>query len=245
MADANTAIVVLASVQGALTLALVGATAYYAWRTHDISKAAQEQAKASAEMAREMKEQRLDADRPYLLIETLGLEGIEWRELETSAGSEPDPHSAYPRYLVCRIHNAGRGPAKELRATLLQLLVAYNEPTKDVLRPGDFWEVSLTASEALGLLHEGFTGEAPLGMEQWMHQNKIQSCAYGDAYDCGIVVGCTDIHDRKWATYLKFGLISTTDNVRKVVTSRMLKTIEHRIVGLDRASDTQGERSPG
>jgi hypothetical protein len=245
VADANTAVIVLACVQGGATLILAGVTLFYAKTTARISDDTRRQADASVKMAREMKEQRLDADRPYLLIETLGLEGIEWHELDTSAGSEPDPHSAYPRYLVCRIHNAGRGPAKELRATLLQPLVAYNEPTKDVLRPGDFWEVSLTASEALGLLHEGFTGEAPLGMEQWMHQNRIQSRAYGDAYDCGIVVGCTDIHDRKWTTYLKFGLISTTDNVRKVVTSRILKTIEHRIVGLDRASDTQNERSPG
>lgn len=259
MADANTAVIVLACVQGAATLVLAGITFFYAKTTARISgetrrqadasvemaEEMREQAEASVEMAREMREQRLDADRPRLLIETLNLDAVEWHEVGAGTDAEPEPELAYPKRLVCRVHNDGRGPAKELRATLLQPLVAYNELTKDVLRPGDFWEVSLTASEALGLLHEGFTGEAPLGMEQWMHQNRIQSRAYGDAYDCGIVVGCTDIHDRKWATYLKFGLISTTDKVRKVVTSRILKTIEHRIVGLDRASDTQDERSPG
>jgi len=80
MADANTAIVILASAQGALTIALVVATGYYAWRTHDISKATREQANASVEMAREMREQRLFTSRPIVLLfplaEERGQEGI-------------------------------------------------------------------------------------------------------------------------------------------------------------------------
>jgi len=57
VADANTALIVLASVQGAFTVVLAVATGFYAVRTHDISKAAKEQADASTEMARETREQ--------------------------------------------------------------------------------------------------------------------------------------------------------------------------------------------
>lgn len=66
MADANTALIALASVQGATTIVLAGATWWYAQRTNVMSKAAEKQASASAEMAREMREQRFEALRPVV-----------------------------------------------------------------------------------------------------------------------------------------------------------------------------------
>ena len=69
MADANAAFVALASVQGALTALLAGATWYYARRTHDSSVATGRQADASAEMAREVHEQHLNEHRPFLLLD--------------------------------------------------------------------------------------------------------------------------------------------------------------------------------
>ena len=69
MPDANTAFIVLASVQGALTVVLAGSTYYYARKTRDIAEATRQQAKASVKMAEEMREQRLAEDRPWLLID--------------------------------------------------------------------------------------------------------------------------------------------------------------------------------
>ena len=60
MADANTAFVTLACVQGALTVALVLVTIYYASQTHDIASASRDQAHASLKMADEMREQTVE-----------------------------------------------------------------------------------------------------------------------------------------------------------------------------------------
>ena len=57
MAEVNTAIIILASVQSASTLVLVAVTAFYARTTAKISDAAQRQADATAEMVREMRDQ--------------------------------------------------------------------------------------------------------------------------------------------------------------------------------------------
>lgn len=61
MADANTAFVVLASVQGSLTVVLVGATIYYARKTRDIADETRKQAEANMKMAEAMREQTIEA----------------------------------------------------------------------------------------------------------------------------------------------------------------------------------------
>ena len=57
MADANTALIVLASVQGATTIVLAAATGFYAWRTHDISTATRDQADATVRLAEATRKQ--------------------------------------------------------------------------------------------------------------------------------------------------------------------------------------------
>ena len=218
------------AVQAVATCTLVVVTVVYAFLTWRISNNATKQAKASVKMAEEMRAQRLDVDRPYLLIEVPRLRDVEWREVGIAEDSEPHPYSAYPKLFVCRVFNAGRGPAKEIVATALQTLVAYDKERKDVLAPGDSWDVALRASESLAYIEDAFSEPRSRGIDDWMRNQGIDSPSIGQAYDCGLVVGCTDIHDRPWATYLKFGLMSTTDNVRKVVTSRTLVPVEHRII---------------
>lgn len=66
MADATTAFIVLASVQGAATLVLVIVTAFYALRTRDIADAARQEAVASSEIAQEMRAQRFEGFRPVI-----------------------------------------------------------------------------------------------------------------------------------------------------------------------------------
>jgi len=233
MADSNTAFVALACAQGALTLVLVGATVYYARKTKDIASASREQADASVKMAEEVHKQGLDADRPYLLIEVPSLETVTW--FKNPKDAYADPNSDYPKSITCRIYNAGRGPAKELVATLLQPVLACPESRKEVLRPGESWDLRLEGSESLTYIHLGFSPEEPLGLENWMKRRRIDSPS---GYDCGLVVCCTDIHDRAWGTYLRLAPIRMTDEVSRVVLDRKLITTEHRIVRLEQCNDS-------
>lgn len=95
MADATTAFIALASVQGAATLVLVIVTAFYALRTRDIADAARQQAKASAEMAQEMSEQRLEGARPVLTLN--------YELYDGKAGNDPG--------VAVRLRNIGPGVA--------------------------------------------------------------------------------------------------------------------------------------
>ena len=74
MADANTAFIALACVQGVATLTLAGITWWYAKTTTRISDDTRRQADASVEMAREMREQRLLTSRPIVLLSPLAEE---------------------------------------------------------------------------------------------------------------------------------------------------------------------------
>ena len=218
-----------------VTVALAAITFSYA-------VAARRQADASAKMAEEMRGQRLDLDRPYLLLEVRNLDALEWKDLNEPSAAEPDPAAAYPKSIAYRVYNAGRGPAKEVETTFLQPLMAFEGQKRDVLMPGDFWDVEVQASELLAALRAGTTGGQLLGMEHWMKAQGIHSPFYGAAYDCGLMVGCTDIHDRRWATYLKFVLAATTDIPRRVVDSRTLWPVEHRIVQLEEDDDPRSHR---
>jgi hypothetical protein len=109
MADANTAFVTLACVQGALTLALVGATVYYARKTHDIASATREQAEASARMVEATEASRLGAFQPRL-------------RLSARTGQVDDS----PEVLVCAA-NHGRGPAQNCHITIAHPLYCFDE----------------------------------------------------------------------------------------------------------------------
>jgi hypothetical protein len=61
MADANTALVTLACVQGVINAVLLGTTVYYARKTKDIASATKEQADATREQAQAQREQLAEA----------------------------------------------------------------------------------------------------------------------------------------------------------------------------------------
>ena len=218
-----------ASVTLIVTAGLATITFFYA-------KSARRQAKATVKMAEEMREQRLDLDRPYLLLEVRNLDALEWKDLNDPSAGEPDVAAAYPKSMAYHVYNAGRGPAKEIETTLLQPLMAFESQSRDVLMPGDSWPVEVHADELLAALRARSTGGQLQGIEHWMRAQGIDSSFYGSAYDCGLVAFCTDIHDRRWATYLKFGLIATLDLAPRAVTSRDLRPLEHRIVQLKGAA---------
>lgn len=219
------------AVQAVATCVLVTVTFFYV-------RSAAKQAKASVKMAEEIREQRLDMDRPYLLIEVPGLSEVEWEESNGGEDVHVAAYAAYPKLMACCVYNAGRGPAKELVAGCLQPLVVYREARKEVLRPGESWDVCLEASQALTYIQRGYSSKEPLGIEGWLRSKGVDTPSLGNSYDCGLVVCCTDIHDRGWATYLKLGLASETDEVRNVVMSRTLLPTQQRIVPLGEDHDS-------
>jgi hypothetical protein len=86
-----------------LTLGLVAVTSMYAWST-------QKQAKASVEMAEEMREQRYDTVRPVIIQKAIHEDEKKVRAIE-------DPLA--PNYFShFEIYNAGNGPAIELEISL-------------------------------------------------------------------------------------------------------------------------------
>lgn len=209
------------SVAGVLTATLV-AILWYAWETR-------KQARASVQMADAVREQTLAADRPFLLVEVPRLESTEF--LESPSDAEPDPHAGYPKGLVYRVFNAGRGPAKEIGTSIRHPSARYKGGGKDVLRPGDTWDVGIELQgEAAALIEDSFDESPPKGLNDFLVRAAAPALEPG--YDCGVVVTYTDIHDRRYLTYLRFGMIAVTDNVRKVVTSRTIKPAEQRILAL-------------
>jgi hypothetical protein len=113
MADANTAVIVLACVQGAATLILAAITYSYARTTARTSEATRRQADASVEMAREMRHTRYDAVRPVLDIQPEPEVGVHLIA-RAVAGEEGDPK----RDLQAGIRNVGLGPALKVDYSL-------------------------------------------------------------------------------------------------------------------------------
>lgn len=232
MADANAALIALACVQGATTIALTGATAFYAVRTHNISKATREQANATAKMAQEMREQSLAADRPYLLVDIPRLDCIEFKEPAARQDGQPDPHIGFPTEIVYRVFNAGKGPAKEIGTSIRHPAVRYQGVSKDVLRSGDSWDVAIEPqAEAAALIADSFEESAPKGLSDYLE--RCGAVPLEPGYDCGIVVTYADINEQQYVTYLRFGMIAVTDEVRKKVTSRTIRPYEQRILRLE------------
>lgn len=205
-----------------LTLTLI-AVIFYARETR-------RQADGSVRMAEAMHEQTLSADRPFLLIEVPSLEATEFlASPELDAGL--DPHSGYPKRLAYRVFNAGRGPAKEIGTSIRHPAARYEGHARDVLRSGDTWEVKIELqAEAAAHIADSFEESPPKGLKAFLV--RAGAAPLEEGYDCGIVVTYTDIHDRAYLTYLLFGMIATTDEVQKVVTSRVIRPAEQRVVPL-------------
>ncbi len=239
MTEAETALIVLASVQGAFTVALVLATAFYAVRTHDISKAAREQADASVKMAQVMREERLAADQPYLLIEV-----EQPTPVYDAHGDEDSPaglqtevdvsesYRSYPKKLAYKVFNAGRGPATEISTTLLHSAVMYDTQMKDVLRPDTTWDVKVvpnTPTQAILTVFEGKSlGSEELGFNAWMKKAGLAEFEPHPS-DSGVIVTYRDIQGNRWLTYLRM-------HVDPVVALnhlyRMIRSGEQRLTAL-------------
>ncbi len=212
MADANTALIVLASVQGATTFVLAAATGFYAWRTHDISKATRRQAEASAEMTREVREQRLDEHRPFLLLD-LGVTEPYPIPATTSwdfPKSQPskDITLMFPKQVTCRVHNAGRGPAKEVALTFLHPHMGYNVQRKGFLLPDEDWTSTVSV---VGPLEAALADLSPVGLREWLEKQGAGPDKIADAYDAALVVGYRGFDGHPWGTYLTVRLTVKSD----------------------------------
>jgi len=104
-------------VQIGLTAALVGVTIVYVCRTHVISKATKQQAKASVEMAEEMKEQRIMASRP-VIIQRAVYKDSDWPDIKIGwIGIIPNKIASYFSHF--EVYNMGSGPAIEVEISIL------------------------------------------------------------------------------------------------------------------------------
>ena len=92
-------------IQAISTVVLIGVTAYYAWRTHALSKSAKMQAEASVKMAEEMKKQRYDTVLPVIDIEILDVQ----KQANNQQSEAPLGSTFYELSFV--FHNIGLGPA--------------------------------------------------------------------------------------------------------------------------------------
>jgi hypothetical protein len=149
---------------------------------------ARKQAKASVEMAREMREQRLVEERPYLLLDVAVATERTWAFPQGSTGD--DINQMYPTAVWCRIHNTGPAPAKELAVTLLHPYMGFEIARKGYLLVNESWDP------------EPLVKAVPLG---------AAPDPVGDQYDAALVVGYRDIRGLPWATYLILGLDVNTD----------------------------------
>ena len=219
----------IASILVLVGLALV--TRHYARETERIAKATDEQAKAATKMSAEVREQTLQSDRPYLLIEAQGPASVDFGEPEDDE-SRADPHSGWPQFMEFRVFNAGRGPAKEIGTTIHHPGTRYRGRSKDVLPPGEFWEVKVEVDEPhVVAITDSFGESPPRGLDeflQWVGVPKVEP----DSYSCGIVVTYVDIHESHYITYLRFGMIATTDMIRRTVLTRGIRPVEQRMFPL-------------
>jgi hypothetical protein len=209
----------------AVLAATLLAVLWYGWQ-------ARRQAEASVKMAEEMREQRLSQDRPKLLAELGQLDALEWEVGEAGVDETPAV-AAHPKSMTYCVQNFGEGPAKEVVTTLLHPRASFSVEKAALLSPHESWCVRVTATKAETALREAIRGSKAPGMKEWMRSEGLSSRYYDGLYDCGLVVWYTDIQDRRWATYVNFGLIYRTDEVRKVIESRTLVPLEHRIVQLE------------
>jgi len=177
-------------------LALV--TAVYAWRTWTISTASDRQAKASVEMTREMREQRLSQDKPILVLDILREKTREAWEWDNQSEQWIDPESGLASRdwrlppLVIRVYNAGRGAAVQPGVTFFHPPEQYDIRRRGSLLAGEAWEVRLPPTPMSENLKP-----AP-----WEIDLREQLGAPTDAWAVAL---CKDINGKAWASALYVG----------------------------------------
>jgi len=122
-------------IQAISTLVLVGVTAYYAWKTHSLSKSTEKQAVASVKMAEEMR----NARSPSITIKWIGADPSV-RKISTS------------------IENVGLGPALNLKCYL-----THQEFASDY-KYGGYSTFDVGQKYTLTLPSEGFDFKAWKGL---------------------------------------------------------------------------------
>jgi hypothetical protein len=185
------------AVQAFAVLALVVITAVYAYFTK--------------RMASEMRDQTLAQDRPDLLIDIEKPEVLEWRrlkELDEEWASGPWLYVC-PASLTCRVHNAGRHAAKEVRIGFRHPSVAFQIEEKGFLLPGETWVVRLEADPIIEREIDDLWPPEIIGLREWL-KRQGQGHTEDDG-DAGVIVFYCDIHDKKWATYLALDIWLRTD----------------------------------
>jgi len=138
--------------------------------------------KRTAEMAKEMKEQRLSEAQPYLLLR-LGLADDEFLQWDTYQGKPA------PREFKVTMRNEGKGPAINLWAALWhRRKTHFFGESKGYLAPGEEWQTNISRLNTMIEEEEGWLPK--LG----------EHIRYDDP---GVVaVKYQDIHKRTWVSYL-------------------------------------------
>ena len=175
-----------------LMVVLVVITGIYAWRTHVISKATKQQADASVKMADEMKEQILSEARPYLLLR-LTDEYLQWKD--GTGGKSVEEFSV-------TVFNGGKGPARNLEASLWSHEDIFLTDTKGYLATNQEWTATIPKSS---------TDQIALGekiphpeLKDVIQRNRI----------C-VIVRYEDIHHHDWVSYLYLEDVDDTGYVRE------------------------------
>jgi hypothetical protein len=206
--DNSGAVQGLAAIASVLVLlGLAAMTYWYAKRTGHMAEATRRQADASAEMVREMREQRLSEERPNLLLHVERPDQLNWT-FPHGAGSD-DIYSMYPTAVTCTVHNAGRAPAKELTLTLLHPHMGFEIVRKGYLLVNESWiPEPMVLADPLG---QALSGQEPVALSEWLERQGATRDPVGDNYNAALVVGYRDISGLPWATYLILGLSTRTD----------------------------------
>jgi len=137
-------------------------------------------------MANAMREQFLGEARPYLLL-TLNLEKdvlLQWDDYESERR---------PTEFPITIHNAGKGPAKNLKAALWHRgKTHFLGDYKGYLAPNKEWQATISRLDTAIQEKEGWLPQ----LSKMIKEN--------EAGIAGIIaVEYQDVHNRKWASYLR------------------------------------------
>ena len=223
---------IAAIVSLAVLFGLAVVTGWYAVLTRRIAKASESQATAAVEMTLEMNKERLSADQPYLLIEMMNLDKIEWDRGIEDIWTAKDKDD-FPKVLAYRVRNAGRGPATEITTVLLHPKAQYSFNGRDVLSAGDAWDVESSFSP----MDTALIGDTD-GFGAWLRRASGDDVGQRDC-DLGIVVTCRDIHERRWLTYVAF-------DVRVIINvGKRLMPIKQRLVALQAEVPLRPQRTVG
>ena len=169
-----------------LTLTL-GAVLWYACE-------ARKQAKASAQMVEEIREQRMAQDEPWLILDIADqklADYHEWDEQNQTLKHKHTGEEVKPWPLpdcTVRVHNAGRAAAVSVEACYLEAENHYLHSPRGFILQGETCSLELSGFPA-------FYGRRPLWREEPLHRLSLSRPG------C-VLVRYYDVHGRAWASYL-------------------------------------------